>query len=88
MKWLFVIVGLVLLAAMMNGTPSKPSVNPLDQRVVKLATKHAEQSRQMAELQRQWPTERTDLNQQRNRLHAERQVIALQRPMALTLAAK
>ena len=83
MKWLFVIVGLVLLAAMWSGTPSKPAGNPLDPRVVELATKHAEQqalqSRQMAELQKQWQTERTDLNEQRNRIEVERQEIALQR---------
>ena len=83
MKGLFVILGLVLLAAMLSATPSKPSGNPIDQRVVDLATKHAEQqavqSRQMAELQKQWQTERTDLNEQRSRLEVERQEIALQR---------
>ncbi len=83
MKWLFVIVGLVLFAAMLSGPPSKPAGNPLDPRVVELATKHAEQqavqSRQMAELQKQWQTERTDLNEQRNRLELERREIALQR---------
>ena len=83
MKWLFVIVELVLPAAMLSGTPSKPAGTPLDQRVVELATRHAEQqavqSRQMAELQKQWQTERTDLNEQRNRLEVERQEIALQR---------
>ncbi len=83
MKWLFVIAGLVLLAAMLSGTPSKPSGNPLDPRVVELAERHAEQqavqSRQMAELQKQWQTERTDLNEPRNRLEVERREIALQR---------
>ncbi len=58
MKWVFVIAGLVLFAAMLSGTPSKPAGTPLDQRVVELAAKHAEQqavqSRQMAELQKQW----------------------------------
>ena len=77
------ILGLVLLAAMLSGTPSKPSGNPIDQRVVELAAKHAEQqalqSRQMAELQKQWQTERTDLNEQRNRLEVERQEISIQR---------
>lgn len=54
-----------------------------EKKVLELANRHAEQqsvqSRQMADLQKQWQTERTDLNTQRNRLETERQDIAVQR---------
>ncbi|MEK6259911.1 MAG: hypothetical protein AABP62_14925 [Planctomycetota bacterium] len=83
MKWLFIVAGLVLLAATLTGPPTRPLENPIDRRVVELATKHAEQqatqSRQMAELQKQWQTERSELNQQRDRLEAERRELANQR---------
>ena len=53
-----------------------------ERKVLELANRHAEQqsvqSKQMADLQKQWQTERTDLNVQRDRLETERQDIAVQ----------
>ena len=65
------------------GCAKTPVASENERKVLELANRHAEQqslqSRQMAELQKQWQTERTDLNQQRDRLEVERQEIALQR---------
>ena len=62
---------------------SPPVTSEHERKVLELANRHAEQqsvqSRQMAELQKQWQTERTQLNEQRDRLAAERQEIAVQR---------
>ena len=75
--------GALLLALVVGCLKSPPVVSEHERKVLEMANRHAEQqsvqSRQMADLQKQWQTERTDLNAQRNRLGAERQLIALQR---------
>ncbi len=58
---------------------SPPVTSEHERKVLELANRHAEQQsvqrRQMAELQKQWQTERTQLNEQRDRLDAERREI-------------
>ena len=79
------VCGTMVLLALMLGCLKSPVVNDHEheRKVLELANRHAEQqslqSRQMADLQKQWQTERTDLNEQRDRLEAERQDIAIQR---------
>ena len=85
MKMNWVCGVMVVLALVLGCLESSPVVNDHEheKRVIELANRHAEQqslqSRQMAELQKQWQTERTDLNEQRDRLEAERQDLAIQR---------
>ena len=70
---------------LMLGCLKSPVVNDHDheRKVLDLANGYAEQkslqSRQMGELQKQWQTERTHLNEQRDRLEAERQELAIRR---------
>ena len=75
--------GVLLLTLVLGCLKSPPVTGEHERKVLELANRHAEQqsvqSRQMAELQKQWQTERTQLNEQRDRLSAERQDIALQR---------
>ena len=77
------VCGALLLALVVGCLKSPPVTSEHERKVLELANRHAEQqslqSRQMAELQKQWQTERTQLNEQRDRLAAERQVIAFQR---------
>ena len=77
------VCGALLLALVVGCLKSPPVTSEHERKVLELANRHAEQqsvqSRQMAELQKQWQTERTQLNEQRDRLAAERQDIALQR---------
>ena len=79
------ICGTIVLLVLVLGCWETPVVNDHEheRKVLELANRHAEQqslqSRQMADLQKQWQTERTDLNEQRDRLEAERQDIAIQR---------
>ena len=78
-----IVCGVLLLALAWGCRESPPVMSEHERQVLELTNRHAEQqavqSRQMAELQKQWQTERTDLNEQRNRLEVERQQIALQR---------
>ena len=77
------VCGALLLALGAGCLKSPPVTNEHERKVLELANRHAEQqsvqSRQMAELQKQWQTERTHLNEQRDRLEVERQDIAIQR---------
>lgn len=74
--------GAVLLTLVL-GCQKTPATSEHERKVLELANRHAEQqslqSRQMAELQKQWQTERTQLNEQRDRLEVERREIATQR---------
>ena len=78
-----VIVCGAILLVLVWGCLKPPATSEHERQVLELANRHAEQqtvqSRQMAELQKQWQTERTELNEQRDRLEVERQEIALQR---------
>ena len=75
--------GVLLLTLMLGCLKSPPVASEHERKVLELANRHAAQqsvqSRQMAELQKQWQTERTQLNEQRDRLEAERREIAIQR---------
>ena len=75
--------GSLLLALVVGCLKSPPVTNEHERKVLELANRHAEQqslqSRQMADLQKQWQTERMQLNEQRDRLDAEHQEIAVQR---------
>lgn len=81
------------MVLLMLGCWETPVVNDHEheRKVLELANRHAEQqslqSRQMGQLQKQWQTERTDLNEQRDRLEAERQDIAIQRQREPLIAA-
>ena len=75
--------GVLLLTLGLGCLKSPPVTSEHERKVLELANRHAAQqslqSRQMADLQKQWQTERTQLNEQRDRLEAERQEIAVQR---------
>ncbi len=77
------ICGVLLLTLVLGCLKSPPVTSEHERKVLELANRHAEQqslqSRQMAELQKQWQTERTQLNEQRDRLDAERREIVRQR---------
>ena len=81
MKGAMVCGAMVLL--LMLGCLKPPVVNEHERKVLDLANGYIEQqslqSRQMGELQKQWQTERTDLNEKRDRLEAERQELAIRR---------
>ena len=72
-----------MLLVLGMGCAKTPVASEHERKVLELANRHAEQqslqSRQMAELQKQWQTERTQLNEQREKLEAERQEISIQR---------
>ncbi len=72
-----------MLLVLGMGCAKTPVASEHERNVLELANRHAEQqslqSRQMADLQKQWQTERTQLNEQRDKLETERQEIALQR---------
>ena len=77
------VCGALLLALMLGCLKSPPVTGEHERKVLELANRHAEQqslqSRQMADLQKQWQTERTQLHEQRDRLEVVRQDIAFQR---------
>ena len=82
MKGTMVCVAMLMLALVL-GCQKTSATSEHERKVLELANRHAEQqslqSRQMAELQKQWQTERTQLNEQRDRLEVERQELAIQR---------
>lgn len=82
MKLIWVCGVMVLLALGCLESSPMVSDHEHEKKVIDLANKHAEQqsvqSKQMADLQKQWQTERTDLNVQRDRLETERQDLAIQ----------
>jgi hypothetical protein len=73
----------LVLLALGSGCQNSSGSNEYERRVLDLANRHAEQqslqSRQMAELQKQWQTERTQLNEQRDRLEVDRMKLSIQR---------
>ena len=73
----------MLLLVVLGCLKSPPVASEHERKVLELANRHAEQqslqSRQMGELQKQWQTERTHLNEQRDRFEAERQELAIRR---------
>lgn len=80
MKW-------ILLAALL-GVAALFAVHsvqnrPLDQRIIELTTKHAEQQAsqndRLAELQKQWQAERTELSHQRDQLESDRKDLEIWR---------
>ena len=75
MKLIWVCGLMVLLALGCLESSPVVSDHEHEKKVIELANKHAEQqsvqSKQMADLQKQWQTERTDLNVQRDRLETE-----------------
>ena len=80
MRLIWVCVAMVLLV--LGCLESSPSDHEHEKKVIELANKHAEQqsvqSRQMSDLQKQWQTERTSLNEQRDQLETERHDLAIQ----------
>jgi hypothetical protein len=70
------ICGTIVLLVLVLGCWETPVVNDHEheRKVLELANRHAEQqslqSRQMADLQKQWQSERTDLNEQRDRFES------------------
>ena len=77
------VCGALLLALVVGCLKSPPVTSEHERKVLELANRHAEQqsvqAKQMVDIQKQWQTERTQLNEQRDRLAAERQEIAVQR---------
>lgn len=65
------------------GESAPQQISEHERQVIELAKRRAEQqaaqSQRMSEIQKQWATERSELNQQRDQLETERQDVAKQR---------
>ena len=85
--------GVMVLVMLASGcgesAPAKVSEH--ERQVIELAKRHAEQqaaqSQRMTEIQKQWATERSELNKQRDQLETERQDVAKQRMREPLIAA-